>query len=110
MLRIGKLTDYATVILANLATDRARLHTAAALSEKTHIAAPTVAKLLKQLHRALSQEMNRETDHIAAWDESEAPRSSAAPTRRLRVRTGAPDSRRSRIAATLEAAPSSART
>lgn len=52
MLRIGKLTDYATVILANLATDRARLHTAAALSEKTHIAAPTVAKLLKQLHRA----------------------------------------------------------
>lgn len=52
MLRIGKLTDYATVILANLAADRARLLTASTLSERTHIAAPTVAKLLKQLHHA----------------------------------------------------------
>jgi FeS assembly SUF system regulator len=52
MLRIGKLTDYATVILANLAADRARLLTASSLSERTHIAAPTVAKLLKQLHHA----------------------------------------------------------
>jgi len=52
MLRIGKLTDYATVILANLATDRTRLLNAGALSERTHIAAPTVAKLLKQMHRA----------------------------------------------------------
>ncbi len=52
MLRIGKLTDYATVILATLATDRARLLTAGKLSEKTHIASPTVAKLLKQMHRA----------------------------------------------------------
>ena len=52
MLRIGKLTDYATVILATLAADRTRLLTAGALSERTHIAAPTVAKLLKQMHRA----------------------------------------------------------
>ena len=52
MLRIGKLTDYATVILATLATDRVRLLTAGTLSERTHIAAPTVAKLLKQMHRA----------------------------------------------------------
>ena len=52
MLRIGKLTDYATVILAMLATDRSRVLTAGALSERTHIASPTVAKLLKQLHRA----------------------------------------------------------
>ena len=52
MLRIGKLTDYATVILANLAADRARWLTAGAPSERTHIAAPTVAKLLKQMHRA----------------------------------------------------------
>jgi FeS assembly SUF system regulator len=52
MLRIGKLTDYATVILATLATDPARVFTAGALSERTHIAAPTVAKLLKQMHRA----------------------------------------------------------
>jgi len=52
MLRIGKLTDYATLILATLAADRARLLNAGTLSERTHIAAPTVAKLLKQLHRS----------------------------------------------------------
>ena len=52
MMRIGKLTDYATVILATLADDRARLQNAGALAERTHIAAPTVSKLLKQLHRA----------------------------------------------------------
>ena len=52
MLRIGKLTDYATVILASLATERSHLLTAASLSDRTHIAAPTVAKLLKQLHHA----------------------------------------------------------
>lgn len=52
MLRIGKLTDYATVILATMAGDPARLLTAGALAERTHIAAPTVAKVLKQLHRA----------------------------------------------------------
>jgi FeS assembly SUF system regulator len=52
MLRIGKLTDYATVILATLASDRGRLQNAGALSERTHIAAPTVSKLLKQLQRS----------------------------------------------------------
>ena len=52
MMRIGKLTDYATVLLATLANDRSRLLNATTLAERTHIAAPTVAKLLKQLHRA----------------------------------------------------------
>jgi FeS assembly SUF system regulator len=52
MLRIGKLTDYATVILAMLASDRSRMLNAGTLAERTHIAAPTVSKLLKQLHRA----------------------------------------------------------
>ena len=52
MLRIGKLTDYGTVILATLASDRSRLQNAASLAGRTHIAAPTVSKLLKQLHRA----------------------------------------------------------
>lgn len=52
MLRIGKLTDYATVILATLAADRTRLLNASTLAERTHIAAPTVSKLLKQMHRA----------------------------------------------------------
>ncbi|HUQ12128.1 MAG TPA: SUF system Fe-S cluster assembly regulator [Steroidobacteraceae bacterium] len=52
MLRIGKLTDYATVILATLAADRSRLLNAGTLAERTRIAAPTVSKLLKQLQRA----------------------------------------------------------
>ena len=52
MLRIGKLTDYATVILATLASERSRLLNASTLAERTHIAPPTVAKLLKQLQRA----------------------------------------------------------
>jgi FeS assembly SUF system regulator len=46
------LTDYATVILAALAGEPARVQTAAALAEQTHIAAPTVSKLLKQLQRS----------------------------------------------------------
>lgn len=52
MLRISRLTDYATVVLAALAAEPARLRTATALAEQTHIAAPTVSKLLKQLQRA----------------------------------------------------------
>ena len=52
MLRISRLTDYATVLLAALAGEPARVQTAAALAEQTRIAAPTVSKLLKQLHRA----------------------------------------------------------
>src|SRR5262249_31261154 len=52
MLRISRLTDYGTVLLAALASEPQRLRTAAALAEQTRIAAPTVSKLLKQLHRA----------------------------------------------------------
>ncbi len=52
MLRISRLTDYATVILALLAEQPDRVQTATALSDQTRIAAPTVSKLLKQLHRA----------------------------------------------------------
>jgi FeS assembly SUF system regulator len=52
MLRISKLTDYATVILGSLAAEPARQQTAAEIAERTHVAAPTVSKLLKQLQRA----------------------------------------------------------
>ncbi len=52
MLRISKLTDYATVLLATLAAEPTRVQTATALAERTRIAAPTASKLLKQLHRA----------------------------------------------------------
>lgn len=52
MVRISRLTDYATVLLAVLATQPERVQTATVLAEQTHIAAPTVSKLLKQLQRA----------------------------------------------------------
>jgi FeS assembly SUF system regulator len=52
MLRISKLTDYATVILGSLAADPARQQTAAEIAVRTKVAAPTVSKLLKQLQRA----------------------------------------------------------
>ena len=52
MLRISKLTDYGTVILATLAgqTPSVRL-TAADVAERTRIGLPTVSKLLKSLQR-----------------------------------------------------------
>jgi FeS assembly SUF system regulator len=52
MLRISRLTDYATVILASLAQEPGKLRTASALAEQTRLALPTVSKLLKQLQRA----------------------------------------------------------
>jgi FeS assembly SUF system regulator len=52
MLRISKLTDYGTVILATFAgvAPEQRL-TAADVATKTRLAAPTVSKLLKSLQR-----------------------------------------------------------
>jgi FeS assembly SUF system regulator len=50
MLRISRLTDYATVILANLAGGG--LASATDTSERTHIGLPTVSKLLKELQHA----------------------------------------------------------
>ena len=52
MLRISRLTDYATVLLAVLASEPQQLKTAAALAQETRIALPTASKLLKQLQRA----------------------------------------------------------
>ena len=52
MLRISKLTDYGTVILAYLASAPDRLHAAAEVAEQTRLSLPTVSKLLKTLQRA----------------------------------------------------------
>lgn len=52
MLRVSKLTDYATVVLAEMARHPEHVHTAAGLAEKTQLARPTVSKLLKQFARA----------------------------------------------------------
>lgn len=52
MLRMSKLTDYGTMVLAQLAANDGRLTTAAEVADATHLAQPTVSKLLKSLARA----------------------------------------------------------
>lgn len=52
MLRIGKLTDYATVVLAALAQEPARHRAASELADRTRLSPPTVRKILKELQRA----------------------------------------------------------
>lgn len=49
MIRLSKVTDYAIVVLSQMARTQGGLHTAARLSEQTGVPAPTVAKILKQL-------------------------------------------------------------
>lgn len=51
MLRISKLTDYGTVILAYLASHPDKPLAAAEVAASTHVALPTVSKLLKSLQR-----------------------------------------------------------
>ena len=51
-MRMGKLTDYATVVLATLAEAPSSHAAAADLAERTHLNQPTVSKVLKELQRA----------------------------------------------------------
>jgi len=52
MLRLSKLTDYATVILSHMAKSSAKMHSAMDVAEATGIALPTVSKILKILVNA----------------------------------------------------------
>src|ERR1700742_4268332 len=52
MLRMGKMTDYATVVLASLAQEPAVHRAATELVERTRLSRPTVSKVLKGLQRA----------------------------------------------------------
>jgi FeS assembly SUF system regulator len=52
MLRMGKMTDYATVVLASMAHEPATARCATELAERTRLARPTVSKVLKCLQRA----------------------------------------------------------
>ena len=52
MLRISKLTDYGTVLLAHLAANQATVCSAAGVAQATGIGLPTVSKLFKSLARA----------------------------------------------------------
>lgn len=49
MLRISKLADYGTVVMVYLTVNQAQLHNAKDIAAKTHLAVPTVSKLLKLL-------------------------------------------------------------
>jgi FeS assembly SUF system regulator len=51
MLRITKLTDYAIVLLTNLAENHPQRQSAATLAQHTGIGLPTVSKLLKTLQK-----------------------------------------------------------
>lgn len=52
MLRMSKLTDYGTMVLAQLASTEGSLATCSAVAEATRLGQPTVSKLLKLLARA----------------------------------------------------------
>jgi len=52
MLRISKLTDYGTMVLACLAAHPLERLPATAVTERTRLGLPTVSKLLKCFHRA----------------------------------------------------------
>ena len=78
MLRISRLTDYGTVVLAHLAHDDADLVSAAEVANATGIALPTVSKLLKSLGKADlvnstrgshgGYQLARDADEISAAD------------------------------------------
>ncbi|MDP3930856.1 MAG: SUF system Fe-S cluster assembly regulator, partial [Methylococcaceae bacterium] len=52
MLRLSKLTDYATVILSDMAKGQTQVHSAMEIAAATGIALPTVSKILKLLVNA----------------------------------------------------------
>ncbi len=52
MLRISKLADYGTIIMVYLATRSAQLSNAREIAVHTHLAVPTVSKVLKRLTTA----------------------------------------------------------
>lgn len=52
MLKLSKLTDYATVILSHMAKDYLSMYASQEVSEGTGIAQPTVSKILKILVKA----------------------------------------------------------
>lgn len=52
MLRLSKLTDYATVILSFMAKEKYRVCAAMEIATATGVAAPTVSKILKALVNA----------------------------------------------------------
>ena len=52
MLKLSRMTDYATVVLSYMAKDPVTMHAAQEIAEETGIAQPTVSKILKLLIKA----------------------------------------------------------
>lgn len=52
MIRIGKLTDYAMLVLARMAQEPDSIRSASALAEALHLTPPTASKVLKILSDA----------------------------------------------------------
>ena len=52
MLRIGKMTDYAMLIMSQMARDPHLVLSATSLAENLHLSSPTVSKILKILSDA----------------------------------------------------------
>lgn len=52
MLRVSKLADYGTVVMASMAREPHRVHSAADVALRIGLAAPTVSKILKTLARS----------------------------------------------------------
>jgi FeS assembly SUF system regulator len=59
MFKLGKMTDYGTVVMTALAAAPDALRNAQELAQLTHLAPPTVSKLLKQLVRGGLVESSR---------------------------------------------------
>ena len=80
MLRVSKLTDYATVVMTVLAAapDPGPVHSAQDLAERAHLELPTVSKLLKQLANAQLVESFRGVN--GGYRLARAPSASASPT------------------------------
>jgi FeS assembly SUF system regulator len=76
MFRISRLTDYGTMILVHLAGQGGGLCSASDVAKATHIAQPTVRKLLKMLARAGLVDSERGTD--GGYCLAEAPESISA--------------------------------
>jgi FeS assembly SUF system regulator len=51
MLRVSKLADYGTVVMASMAREPARVHSATEVAARIGLAPPTVSKILKMLAR-----------------------------------------------------------
>jgi len=78
MIKISKIADYATVILAHLAASQDDLHNVATIARETFLPEPTVSKVLKMLNKADivssvrgaagGYKMNKTADEISVAD------------------------------------------